>query len=269
MLSVRSTSIVPASGSIVIETWIGMPSGSRAERVVHALADDRARRHRRDHVRDPPLGVVEPLLDELRQRLGAVLRAELLRGAPRRSAPRRASPGSRRTTGRARGSGGGTCGSCRRCRGSRAARGRPGRSGCPPRRRRARRACRSSAARCRSPPGAPWRAAVKTCPPSQKTGTRIVWSAGCVLPRYGSLWRKASPSADVVVEVGRRLGQELHADHVHRQALGGREQAVVGGDQRAGEVAGHVQDGRAAGAQQRVLHLAHDRVEPVRDHREQ
>ena len=39
--------------------------------------------------------------------------------------------------------------------------------------------------------------------------------------------------------------------------------------ERAGEVARHVQHGRAARAQERVLHLAHDRVQAVRDHREQ
>ena len=33
---------------------------------------------------------------------------------------------------------------------------------------------------------------------------------------------------DVVVQVGHRLRQELHADHVDRQALGGGEQLVVG-----------------------------------------
>ena len=112
-------------------------------------------------------------------------------------------------------------------------------------------------------------AAVNRCSPSKKTGTRIAWSAGCVLPRYGSLCRKASPSREVGVEVGHRLGQVLHAEHVHRQALGGGEQPVVAGDERAREVARHVEDRRAAGAQQRVLHLAHDAVEAVGDHRQQ
>ena len=69
----------------------------------------------------------------------------------------------------------------------------------------------------------------------------------------------------VVVQVGDGLGEELHPDHVHREALGRREQAVVGRDQRAGEVACHVEHRGATGAQQRVLHLAHDRVEAVGD----
>ena len=73
----------------------------------------------------------------------------------------------------------------------------------------------------------------------------------------------------IVVQVGHRLGEELHPDHVHGQALGGGKQPAVGGDQRAREVARHVEHGGAAAAQERVLHLAHDRVEAVRDDREQ
>ena len=133
------------------------PVGSRAERVVHPLADDRPGRHRRDHVRNATLGVVEPLLDELLQRPAPRTSRRAPSGAPRRSGPRRSSRGSRRTTGRVPGSGGGTCGSHRRRRCSPAARAPPGRSGCPPRRRLAHTACKSSAARSRSRPGAPWR----------------------------------------------------------------------------------------------------------------
>ena len=70
------------------------------------------------------------------------------------------------------------------------------------------------------------------------------------------------------MQIGHRFREELHSDHVHRQALRRGEQPVVAGDQRAGEVAGHVQHRGAAGAQERVLHLADDRVEPVGDHRE-
>ena len=78
MLSVRSASIIPASGSIVIDTRIGIPSGAGPNgscmpsptivpagifEITCAIAT---------------LGVVEPLLDELRERLRPVLRAELL-----------------------------------------------------------------------------------------------------------------------------------------------------------------------------------------------
>ena len=37
----------------------------------------------------------------------------------------------------------------------------------------------------------------------------------------------------IVMQVGDGLGEELHPDHVHREALGRREQAVVGRDQSA------------------------------------
>ena len=116
----------------------------------------------------------------------------------------------------------------------------------PPRRRRARRACTSSAGRCRSRPGGPSPHAVNTCAPSTNTGTRIVWSAGCVLPRNGSLCRNASPSrrsgCSSRIERVCRPG----AEHVHLQALGGGEQLVVGGDDAAGEVARHVEDAPSA-----------------------
>ena len=78
MLSVRSTSIIPASGSIVIATRIGMPSGAGPNgscipsptivpagifEMTWAIA---------------PLGVVEPLLDELLDRLRPVPGTDLL-----------------------------------------------------------------------------------------------------------------------------------------------------------------------------------------------
>ena len=97
----------------------------------------------------------------------------------------------------------------------------------------------------------------------------MTWSAGMGVAEVGVVVQEGVALRQIVVQVGHRLGEELHPDHVHRQPLGGGEQPVVGGDQRAREVARHVEHGRAAAAQQRVLHLAHDRVEPVRDDREQ
>ena len=75
--------------------------------------------------------------------------------------------------------------------------------------------------------------------------------------------------ADVVVQVGDRLRQELHADHVHRQALRRGEQPRIAGDERAREVARLVEHGGAPAAQERVLHLADDRVHAVGDDRQQ
>ena len=74
---------------------------------------------------------------------------------------------------------------------------------------------------------------------------------------------------DVVMQLGDGFGQELHANDVHRQPLGGGEEPVVAGDQRAREVARHVEHRRASRAQQRVFHLAHDGVETVGDDGEQ
>ncbi len=68
---------------------------------------------------------------------------------------------------------------------------------------------------------------------------------------------------EVVVQLRHRLGEVLRAHDVHRQALGGSEQFVVGRHQRAGEVARLVDDRRARGAQERVGHLTADAVEAV------
>ena len=73
----------------------------------------------------------------------------------------------------------------------------------------------------------------------------------------------------VAVKLAHRRGLQPGAEDVHLKALGGGEQLIVGGDDRAREVAGHVEDGRAPGAKQRVGHLADDRLEPVGEHREQ
>ena len=89
MLSVRSSSIVPASGSTVIVTLIGMPSGAGPNGSWQPVAGDRALRHLRDHVRDAPLGVVEPLLDELRSTVSRPYFAQQLL-EPRLADPRRA-----------------------------------------------------------------------------------------------------------------------------------------------------------------------------------
>ena len=81
----------------------------------------------------------------------------------------------------------------------------------------------------------------------------------------------------IVVEVGvapRQVGVvagqpwrlEPGAEHVDLEPLDGREELVVGGHDRAGEVLRGVEDGRAPGTKQRVRHLADDRVETVREH---
>ena len=46
---------------------------------------------------------------------------------------------------------------------------------------------------------------------------------------------------EVGVQLGHRLGQELGTDDVHREALGRCQQLVVGRDQRAREIARHVE----------------------------
>ncbi len=68
MLSVRSMSIIAASGSMLTVTLMGIPSGSGPRGIVAAMPGDGACRHLRDDVRHRPLGVVEPLLDELLHR---------------------------------------------------------------------------------------------------------------------------------------------------------------------------------------------------------
>ena len=75
--------------------------------------------------------------------------------------------------------------------------------------------------------------------------------------------------AEVRVDLRHRLAQELHADHVHRQPFRGGEQLLVGGHDGAGEVARHVEHRRPPRPEQRVRHLAADRVQPVRHHGEQ
>ena len=75
--------------------------------------------------------------------------------------------------------------------------------------------------------------------------------------------------AQVGVQRAHRARLQAGAEHVHLQALGGGEQLVVGGDDRAGEVARHVQDRGAPGPEQRVGHLPHDRFEAVGEDRHQ
>ena len=75
--------------------------------------------------------------------------------------------------------------------------------------------------------------------------------------------------AQVRVQLAHRARLQPGAEHVHLQALGGGEELVVGGDDRAGEVPRHVEDRGATGAEERVGHLAHDRFEAVREHRHQ
>ena len=65
------------------------PVGGRPERIVAPVADDRARRHLRDDVRDAALGVVEPLPDELRRAspLPYFAHRSFRRASPIRAAP--------------------------------------------------------------------------------------------------------------------------------------------------------------------------------------
>ena len=53
------------------------------------------------------------------------------------------------------------------------------------------------------------------------------------------------------------------AQHVDRQALGGRQQVAVGGDNAAREVARRVEHARAPGTEERVGHLAADGLEAL------
>ena len=53
------------------------------------------------------------------------------------------------------------------------------------------------------------------------------------------------------------------AQHVDRQALGGRQQVAIGGDDAAREVACRVEHARAPGAEERVGHLAADGLEAL------
>ena len=53
------------------------------------------------------------------------------------------------------------------------------------------------------------------------------------------------------------------AQHVDRQALGGRQHVAVGGDDAAGEVARCIEHARAPGAEERVGHLAADGLEAL------
>ena len=68
----------------------------------------------------------------------------------------------------------------------------------------------------------------------------------------------------VVLGHGARL--VVDAEDMDRQALGAGQQLAVARHDGAGKVAGAVDDGRSAGAQQRVGHFAHDAVDAVGDH---
>ena len=75
--------------------------------------------------------------------------------------------------------------------------------------------------------------------------------------------------ADHGMEALHRLCQVLTADDVDRKALGAGQELIAGRDDRTREVARSVQERRAARPQERVRHLAHDRVEPLRQDGEQ
>ncbi len=64
------------------------------------------------------------------------------------------------------------------------------------------------------------------------------------------------------VMVPHRPAHQIGADHdMDRQALGGGQQAAIGGQEHAGEVVAGVEHARACGPEQGVGHLARDRVE--------
>ena len=89
-------------------------------------------------------------------------------------------------------------------------------------------------------------------------------SAAWELPWYGELWRKASPAVERRVDLLHVARDQVGAAHdVDREALGHREQLVVGGEDAAGEVACGVEDRGACRAKQRVHHRAGDALEPV------
>jgi hypothetical protein len=65
-----------------------------------------------------------------------------------------------------------------------------------------------------------------------------------------------------------RLAHEIGADQrVDRQALGRRQDPAIGRQDDAGEVVRGVQDARASGPEERVLHLPGDALHAAREHR--
>ena len=75
--------------------------------------------------------------------------------------------------------------------------------------------------------------------------------------------------AELRMERQHRARHDVGSDqHVRGQALGLGEQLVAGGQDAAGEIARAVDQARARGPEQRVRHLARDRLEPARKHRE-
>ncbi len=240
----------------------------RPEGVVPAVAGDRPLRHLRDDVRHPPLGVVEPLLDELLHRLDAVLGDEVLQPALADAGRanhrqviavplvRHADAAAAHTDDVAdvgvvtlhadggeddppflvdvagEGHVGGWVGV-------------------------------AAVGLMRLGGGGEEVLAI------DEDGDQDDMICRVGVAEVGIVMEEGVALADIVMQIGDRLGQKLHADDVHRQPLGGSEEAVVAGDERAGEVARHVEHRRAPGAQQRVLHLAHDGVEAVGDDRQQ
>ena len=92
-------------------------------------------------------------------------------------------------------------------------------------------------------------------------------SAACELPWYGELWMNASPRPESRMELLHAAGHEIGpAQQMDRDALGHREQLVLGGDDAAGEVPALIQDHRAPGPDQRVGHAADDRRVAAREH---
>ena len=81
--------------------------------------------------------------------------------------------------------------------------------------------------------------------------------------------QKGVALGEIRVQIAHRLGQELRPEDVYRQSLGGGQQLILAGHQRAGKVSRHVEHRGATRAQQRVGHLTADTIEAVGDYRQQ
>lgn len=78
----------------------------------------------------------------------------------------------------------------------------------------------------------------------------------------GVVMEKRIALRELGVEIFHRAADEARAEDVHRQPLGRGDQVVLGGDERAREVA-RDERGGAGGADQGVGHFAGDAVEAV------
>ncbi len=90
---------------------------------------------------------------------------------------------------------------------------------------------------------------------------RVVGGVGVAEDRV--VVEKGIALAEIGVKLAHRAGLQPGAEDMHLQTLRGSEELVVRGDDRAGEVARHVEDRGAAGAEEGVGHLPDDRFEAV------